>query len=110
MNPIRDMFLACLCILIYISRLPITIILFLLVSKGLYYIFDMLGIMFGATVVRQKRERERQDRLSRGNDPPVIPYIKPFGVRFDASQLPYFKYRKALAQLEAEKADCHEVG
>ena len=65
--------------------------------------------MFGASVVRQKRERERLDRLNRENDPPVIPYIKPFGVRFDPQQLPYFKYRKALAQLEAERVLC-EVG
>ena len=33
-------------------------------------------------------------------EPPIIPYIKPFGVRFDPSQLPYFKYRAALAQLQ----------
>ena len=69
----------------------------------------LLGIMFGASVVRQKRERERLDRLSRENDPPVIPYIKPFGVRFEPEQLPYFKYRQALAQMEAEKA-ASEVG
>ena len=59
--------------------------------------------MFGASVVRQKRERERKERALRELDPPVIPYIKPFGARFDASQLPYFKYRQALAELEAEK-------
>ena len=51
--------------------------------------------MFGASVVRQKRERERKERALRELDPPVIPYIKPFGARFDASQLPYFKYRQA---------------
>jgi len=49
--------------------------------------------MFGARVVRQKRERERQDRLARDLDGPVIPYIKPFGERFEPSELPYFKYR-----------------
>ena len=54
-------------------------------------------------MVRQKRERERKERALRELDPPVIPYIKPFGARFDASQLPYFKYRQALAELEAEK-------
>ena len=53
--------------------------------------------------MRQKRERERKERALRELDPPVIPYIKPFGARFDASQLPYFKYRQALAELEAEK-------
>ena len=65
--------------------------------------------MFGASVVRQKRERERRDRLSRDTDPPVIPYIKPFGVRFDPEQLPYFKYRQAIAQMEDEKV-LREVG
>ena len=70
----------------------------------------MLGIMFRASVVRQKRERERRDRISRDGEPPVIPYIKPFGVRFDPSQLPYFKYRQALAELEAEKEVSQEVG
>ena len=54
--------------------------------------------MFGASIVRQKRERERRERLARG-DPPIIPYIKPFGERFDPSQLPYFKYRQAMAQM-----------
>ena len=62
-----------------------------------------LATMFGASVVRQKRERERRERALKELDPPVIPYIKPFGARFDASQLPYFKYRQALAELEAEK-------
>ena len=59
--------------------------------------------MFGASVVRQKRERERKERANKELDPPVIPYIKPFGARFDPSQLPYFKYRAVLAELEAEK-------
>ena len=33
------------------------------------------------------------------------PYIKPFGPRFDKSELPYFKYRETvrLTQLEATK-------
>ena len=72
--------------------------------------------MFGASIVRQKREKERKERLAREEvatksilykqwnqyvqEPPIIPYIKPFGVRFDPSQLPYFKYRAALAQLQ----------
>ena len=60
--------------------------------------------MFGASVVRQKRERERRERAAKDLAPPVIPYIKPFGARFDPSQLPYFKYRQALARLEEEKA------
>jgi hypothetical protein len=61
--------------------------------------------MFGASVVRQKRERERRERAAKDLDPPVIPYIKPFGARFDPSQLPYFKYRQALAALEAERGE-----
>ena len=74
--------------------------------------------MFGASIVRQKREKERKERLAREEvatksalykqwkecvqEPPIIPYIKPFGVRFDPSQLPYFKYRAALAQLQVQ--------
>ena len=85
--------------------------------------------MFGARVVRQKRERERAERdlldldsrleniilrllkyaLTLLNSRPTIPYIKPFGERFDPSQLPYFKYRKALAELELERGACLEV-
>ena len=61
--------------------------------------------MFGASIVRQKRERERKERLAREEDPPIIPYIKPFGERFDPSQLPYFKYRQALAELEDQSSE-----
>ena len=65
--------------------------------------------MFGASVVRQKRERERRERAAKDLDPPVIPYIKPFGARFDASQLPYFKYREALAHLEEERQNMEVI-
>lgn len=57
--------------------------------------------MFGASIVRQKREKERKERLARG-DPPIIPFIKPFPARFDPKELPYFKYRESLAVLERE--------
>ena len=61
-------------------------------------------------MVRQKRERERAERdLLDLDSRQTIPYIKPFGERFDPSQLPYFKYRKALAELELEKGACLEV-
>jgi len=61
-------------------------------------------------VVRQKRERERAERdLLDLDSRQTIPYIKPFGERFDPSQLPYFKYRKALAELELEKGACLEA-
>ena len=36
--------------------------------------------------------------------------MKPFGERFDPGQLPYFKYRKALAELEVERGASLEVG
>ena len=39
--------------------------------------------MFGASIVRAKRERERKERLARGEDPPIIPYIKPHDVSYD---------------------------
>ena len=35
--------------------------------------------------------------------------MKPFGERFDPGQLPYFKYRKALAELEVERGASLEV-
>jgi len=47
--------------------------------------------MFGATAVRQKRERERREREERGDQP--VYFIKPFGPRFDPSENPYIKYR-----------------
>ena len=56
--------------------------------------------MFGATAVRQKRERERRSRALRLVDQQVFPYIKPFGDRFDPNQLPYFKYRETLKLLQ----------
>ena len=58
--------------------------------------------MFGASIVRQKREKERKERLARG-DPPIIPFIKPFPPRFDPNQLPYFKYRQTLAVLGRQR-------
>ena len=61
-------------------------------------------IMFGASIVRQKREKERKERLARG-DPPIIPFIKPFPARFDPAQLPYFKYRQSLAVLGRRRAE-----
>ena len=61
-------------------------------------------------MVRQKRERERAERdLLDADNRQTVPYIKPFGERFDPSQLPYFKYRKALAELELEKGASLEV-
>ena len=56
--------------------------------------------MFGAAAVRKKKRLKEQQiagqAASRG------PYIKPFGPRFDANDLPYFKYKRAL--LEAQLA------
>ena len=52
--------------------------------------------MFGATAVRQKRERERREKIARTLGLQSSPYIKPYGVRFDRRELPYFKYREAL--------------
>ncbi len=53
--------------------------------------------MFGAAAVRKKRRAEAKEggaELNRG------PYIKPFGPRFDPSQLPYFKYKRALIEAQ----------
>ena len=57
--------------------------------------------MFGATAVRRKRERERREKAARGLEPPIFPYIKPFGPRFDKNKLAYFRYRKTFQQDEA---------
>ena len=51
--------------------------------------------MFGANAVRQRRERERREKVSRGGDVQAFPYIKPYGPRFDRNELPYFKYKMA---------------
>ena len=53
--------------------------------------------MFGATAVRQKRERERREKIARTLELQSSPYyIKPYGTRFDRRELPYFKYRETL--------------
>ena len=57
--------------------------------------------MFGVAV-RQKRERERREKIERALDLQSSPYIKPYGVRFDRRELPYFKYREALKLKMAE--------
>ena len=61
--------------------------------------------MFGATALRQKRERERRARAARLGDSQVFPYIKPFGPRFDKMELPYFKYRETLKLLNENSAE-----
>ena len=50
--------------------------------------------MFGAAAVRKKKQKAL-DQANKG-DEPLHPYIKPFGTRFDPSELPYFKYKKTL--------------
>ena len=65
--------------------------------------------MFGATAVRQKRERERREKMARGLDQQAFPYIKPYGPRFDRNQLPYFKYRETLKlvhEVSHNRLDC----
>ena len=65
--------------------------------------------MFGATAVRRKREREQREKATRGVEPQVFPYIKPFGQTFDKNQLPYFKYRHSC-QDGGQNMDQLEVG
>ena len=64
-------------------------------------VFPLLypGGMFGATAVRQKRERERREKLARLVEQQVFPYIKPYGTSFDRRELPYFKHRETLCLL-----------
>ena len=58
--------------------------------------------------MRQKRERERREKIARALDLQSSPYyIKPYGVRFDRRELPYFKYRQAL-QLKMEEGVVEE--
>jgi len=52
--------------------------------------------MFGAAAVRNKK-RKAANAAAAANAPRG-PYIKPFGPRFDPSELPYFKYKRALAE------------
>lgn len=49
--------------------------------------------MFGAAAVRNKKRKSGSQAPA-----PRGPYIKPFGPRFDANELPYFKYKRALAE------------
>ena len=49
--------------------------------------------MFGAAAVRNKKRKSGSQAPA-----PRGPYIKPFGPRFDPSELPYFKYKRALAE------------
>ncbi|XP_059093124.1 uncharacterized protein LOC131888256 isoform X8 [Tigriopus californicus] len=51
--------------------------------------------MFGAAAVRNKKRK--QNSVDKA-DIPRGPYIKPFGPRFDPNELPYFKYKRALAE------------
>ena len=53
--------------------------------------------MFGASAVRKKREREKREKLARGNEPIIFPYIAPYGPCFDREQLPYFQRRRLQA-------------
>ena len=67
--------------------------------------------MFGATALRQKREREKREKLNRVVDQQVFPYIKPYGPRFDKNELPYFKHRETLRLLhEADEGEDREEG
>ncbi len=50
--------------------------------------------MFGAAAVRNKKRKAQADR----GEIPRGPYIKPFGPRFDSAELPYFKYKRAIAE------------
>ena len=44
--------------------------------------------MLAARAIRKKKSKTEQEK----KDLPRGPYIKPFGPRFDSSELPYFKY------------------
>ena len=52
--------------------------------------------MFGAAAVRNKKRKAAA--AANAANAPRGPYIKPFGPRFDPEELPYFKYKRALAE------------
>ncbi len=52
--------------------------------------------MFGAAAVRNKKKKLAAQAA--GAPAQRGPYIKPFGPRFDPSELPYFKYKRALQE------------
>ena len=56
--------------------------------------------MFGAAAVRQKKRLKEQQIAAGGGVVSRGPYIKPFGPRFDANDLPYFKYKRALREAQ----------
>ncbi len=54
--------------------------------------------MFGAAAVRNKKRKQANAAGGAATAAPRGPYIKPFGPRFDPADLPYFKYKRALAE------------
>ena len=66
--------------------------------------------MLGATAVRKRREKEQREKVSRGLDVQVFPFIKPYGPRFDRNELPYFKYREAIKIAQQGLGDGLESG
>ena len=50
--------------------------------------------MLAARAVRNKKKKSAEEKA----EVPRGPYIKPFGPTFDASELPYFKYKRALEE------------
>ena len=54
--------------------------------------------MLAARAVRNKKKKSEQEKA----EVPRGPYIKPFGPTFDASELPYFKYRVTIQNLTLE--------
>ena len=54
--------------------------------------------MLAARAIRKKQKKTPQEL----KDLPRGPYIKPFGPRFDSSELPYFKYAVATQNCTLE--------
>jgi hypothetical protein len=65
--------------------------------------------MFGAAAVRQKKRLKEQQIAAGGHVASRGPYIKPFGPRFDANDLPYFKYKRALLEAQLSASDSKNV-
>ena len=61
--------------------------------------------MLAARAVRNKKKKSAEEKA----EVPRGPYIKPFGPTFDASELPYFKYRVTTQNLTSEMEILHRL-
>lgn len=61
--------------------------------------------MFGAAAVRQKKRNKDQQGGAGAAQAARGQYSNPFGPRFNANDLPYFKYKRALLEAQLTGSD-----